>query len=173
MATPKRYPFPRPRGAGPSGEVWTASLDDRRPAVVLCGLAEPGTPGLAASVAARLARAGFTAVALDASGDEAASAGAHLVAVCDALTRGQLVSGLEPPAKLVVLGYDDGVEPARAYGARHRAEFLVMWRPKAAAGNREGVVEAEMIASGSHVVERSPQLGEALDGMLAWLARVM
>jgi hypothetical protein len=171
MATVKRYPFTLPGGAGPSGEVWTAGLEDGRPAVVLYGGSESGPPGIAATVAARLARAGFTAVTCAAPGKGRSTV--DLAAVCDAAARGDLRPGLTPPARLVVLGYDGGVEAARAYAARHARVCLVTWQPTA--GNRGGAgrVETEMIASGSHVVHRSLQLDEALDGLLARLARVM
>jgi hypothetical protein len=169
MATAKRYPVAGPGAAGRSGTVWTASLEDDRPAVVLYGGSESGPRGIAAAAGARLARAGFTAVAAGA-GPRGYSP-ADLAGVCAALARGDLVPGLGPPARLVVLGYGDGAEPARAYAAGQASVFLVTWRLSVDDGERR--IEAELVASGSHVVERSLQLDEALDGLLAWLARVM
>jgi hypothetical protein len=169
MATAKRYPVAGPGAAGRSGAVWTASLEDGRPAVVLYGGSQSGPPGIAAAAAPRLARAGFTAVAPGA-GPQGHSA-ADLAGVCDALARGDLVPGLGPPARLVVLGYGDGAEPARAYAAGQANVFLVTW--ELCANDRESRIEAELVASGSHVVEHSLQLDEALDRLLAWLARVM
>ncbi len=173
MATAKRYPFTPPRAAGPSGELWTASLSDGRTAVVLYGRGRSAPPDIAATAAPRLARAGFTAVTLALSPAAERRAAADLAAVCDALGRGDLVPGLRPPASLVVLGFEDGVEAARAYAARRGVEYLVTLMLVAGGAGAETTIEAEMFASGSHVVERFPQLGEALDGILAWLARVM
>lgn len=172
MATVKRYPFELSRGAGPgpAGEVWTAALQDGRAAVVLYGESDSRQPAFPATVAARLARAGYAAVACAAArqGREAAD----LVAVCDALARGDLVPGLAAPAGLVVLGYESGAEPARAYVARHATACWAIWRLSAGESDGERTIEAEMVAPGSHVVERSLQQDEALDGLLAWLARV-
>ena len=64
------------------------------------------------------------------------------------------------------------MEPARAYAAAQRGAFLVTWQLATGAGE-DVVVEAEMMARGSHTVERSLQPGEALESLLAWLARVM
>jgi hypothetical protein len=169
MATAKRYPIAGPGAAGRSGAVWTASLEDGRPAVVLYGGAESGAPGIAPVAGERLARAGFTAVATGVAPQ--GHSPAELAAVCAALARGDLVPGLGPPAQLVVLGYGDGAEPARAVAAEQASVFLVTWR--LSVNDEETGIEAEMVASGSHVVERSLQLDEALDRLLAWLARVM
>jgi hypothetical protein len=168
MATAKRYPVAGPGAAGRSGHVWTASLDDGRPAVVLYG-SESGAPNIAAAAGARLARAGFTAVAAGA-GPQGCSP-ADLAGVCAALARGDLVPGLGPPARLAVLGYGDGAEAARAYATGQSSVFLVTWRLSVNDGERS--IEAELVASGSHVFERSLQPDEALDRLLAWLARVM
>jgi pimeloyl-ACP methyl ester carboxylesterase len=165
MATVKRYPLPG------HGAVWTASLGDGRPAVVLCTGGGPAPPDLGASVAQRLARAGYTAVALDVRSDGAG--GSDLAAVSAALARGELVAGLTSPAKLALFGCGDGAELARAYAARHGSVALVTWNLTAGTAGRVTAVEVEMTASGSHLAEHSLQLGEALDGLLAWLARIM
>lgn len=169
MATAKRYPLTGPGAAGRSGAVWTASLHDGRPAVVLYGNAESGPSGIAAVAGERLARAGFTAVATGVAPQ--GHSPADLAAVCAALARGDLVPGLGPPARLVVLGYGEGAEPARVYADRQTSVSLVTWGLSVKDGERR--IEAEMVASGSHVVEHSLQLDEALDQLLAWLARVM
>ena len=179
MATAKRYSFTLPHPAGSSGRVWTAAPAEGLPAVVVYGGSAGAGVGagagadLAAAVATRVARAGFTAVVLEAPGEANDDSGAGLATACDALAHGDLVPGLAPSATLVVLGYGIGVEPARAYAARHGTELLVLWRWVAGAANGVGRIETERIAWGSHVVERSLQPDEALDALLAWLARVM
>ena len=172
MATAKRLAFTLPGVTGPCGEFWTASPREGRPAVVLYGHSHAPALDIGASAAARLARAGCTAGSCGTTAGTDQHATAALAAVYDALAGGDLAPGLAPPARFVVLGYGDGVEPARTYAARQGAEFLVTWQ-LAAAGARGNNVDVEMIASGSHVVEHSLQLDEALDGLLAWLARVM
>ena len=108
-----------------------------------------------------------------AAGASGGEPGEDLAAACDALAHGDLVSGLAPPAALVVLGYGAGVEPARAYVARRGAALLVTWTVPSEAAGAAGMVEVEMVSRGSHVVQRSLQPDEALDALLAWLARVM
>ena len=171
MATARRQTFRLAPATGPSGEVWTASPGEGRPAVVLYGRCEAPSPDVGARAAARLARAGLTAVCCAMAADAERHAGADLAALCAALANGDLVPGLAPPARIVVLGYGDGVAPARVYAARQKAELVVTWR--LTVGDVGGdCVEAEVIASGSHVLEHSLQLDEALDRLLAWLARV-
>lgn len=129
MATVKQVPFElRGADAGPlRGKVFTAQPAEGRPAVVVChGFKGFMDWGMFPHLAARLAKAGLTAISFNFSGSGVGPDGetfneperfAHdtylrqltdLEIVCQAVRAGTLAQGLAPPRKLGLFGHSRG-----------------------------------------------------------------